>query len=188
MGFCSMVNCVYDSELDKDILKLAAVGQEDVLIDVEEGPLGAVPVPVQAVVDDEELVVVLSVICGLRVHVLQRGAAGAHLGFQRGAHGGADPAGVVEDEVRTEDLEVFRWRRGGRHGGGRVTVRGGAWPRGAGGGGGAAARAEVLVYSVVLHMRYCVLCVVITLTNHKFYCSATAFFPVLSIISNDTSK
>jgi hypothetical protein len=89
--------------------------------------------------------------------------------------------------VRTEDLEVFRQRRGGRLGGGRVTVRGGARPRRAGGGG-AAARAEGLVYSVVLHMRYCVLCVVITLTNHKFYCSATAFFPVLSIISNDTSK
>jgi hypothetical protein len=35
------------------------VGQEDVLIDVEEDPLGGVPVPVQAIIDDEELVVVV---------------------------------------------------------------------------------------------------------------------------------
>jgi hypothetical protein len=93
----------------------------------------------------------------------------------------------VEDEVRTEDLEVFRQRRGGRLGAVRVTVRGGARARRAGGCG-AAARAEGLVYSVVLHMRYCVLCIIITLTNHKFYCFATTFFSILSMIPNDTSK
>jgi hypothetical protein len=42
------------------------VGQEDVLIDVEEDPLGGVPVPVQAIIDDEELVVVPSVISDRR--------------------------------------------------------------------------------------------------------------------------
>ena len=68
------------------------------------------PVPVQTVIDDEELIVVPPVVLGLRAHVLQRGAAGAHPGLERGAHGGADAAGVVEHEVgaRAEEARVVR--------------------------------------------------------------------------------
>ena len=98
-------------KLGEYILERAAVGQEDVLVDIEEeGPLGRVPVPVQAVIDDEELVVVPPVVLGLRAHVLQRGLAGAHPRLERGAHGGADAAGVVEHEVGAgaEEARVVR--------------------------------------------------------------------------------
>jgi hypothetical protein len=89
------------------LLQRPAVREVDVLVDIEEeGPIGHVPVQVEAVVHHQKLIVVVAVVVGLRPDVLEGDPASPQPGIQHRPDLRADAAGVVEHEVRAGPEEA----------------------------------------------------------------------------------